>query len=86
MKSEYGKKILDHFPIYRNGVASTLAFNTGFDKAIGQKIFCTYRLCILEYPIIIIMASWQNSSGKENHQLISINTSVQKTVVQEFTV
>jgi hypothetical protein len=29
------------------------------------------------------MASWQNGSGKETHQLISINTSVQKTMVQK---
>ena len=55
--------------------ASTLAFNTGFDKTIGPKVFSKYNLCILDYPITIIMVSYENSSGKENHKSIFENIS-----------
>ena len=42
---------------------------------IGQKIFCICKPLILEYPISIIMASWQNSAGKENHKSLFENVS-----------
>ena len=45
------------------------------DTLIGPKIFCICKPLILEYPISIIMASWQNSSGKENHKSLFENVS-----------
>ena len=42
---------------------------------MGQKIFGKYNLCILDYPVTIIVASWQNSSSKENHKSIFENVS-----------
>ena len=37
LKSEFGKKFLDLFPIYRNGVASTLGFITNCLTPIDSK-------------------------------------------------
>jgi len=40
LKSEIGIKFLDLFPIYKDGVASTLGFNTNCLTSIDSKIFC----------------------------------------------
>ena len=51
---------------------------TDFTIYFSEFEYSTGSICkplILEYPISIIMASWQNSSGKENHKSLFENVS-----------
>jgi len=66
------KKDTRPIPLCRKKLTSTLGVNTYIWKVISEKIFCNYGFCILDYPIIIFMASY-NSTGKENHTSIFEN-------------